>query len=117
LVAKGSDLAQRPGVLHSFSGDLREASTAVDLGFKIGVTGPITYKNSKPLQDIVAALKLQALLIETDSPFLPPQPFRGQRNEPAHVVHVGRMIAQIKDLEMDEVFMETTRNANLLFHW
>jgi len=73
-------LMERPGVLHSYSGSLEIAQKAINLGFYIGVTGPITYKNAENRRQVIAALPLERLLIETDAPFLAPVPHRGDRN-------------------------------------
>lgn len=112
-----SALGVQPGVLHSFSGDILDASRAVALGFKIGITGPVTFKNSKQLHDVVSAISLEHILIETDAPFLAPHPHRGQRNEPAHVIHIAQTIARLKNVSLNAVAEMTTRNAVALFHW
>jgi TatD DNase family protein len=110
-----SPLTQRPGTLHCFSGDLEMAQEMVALGFFIGVDGPLTYQNARRLPEIVQALPLECLLIETDAPYLPPHPHRGQRNEPAYVQLVAEAIARIKAIPLDEVAQTTTNNARALF--
>lgn len=110
-----SSLAGRVGVLHSFSGDLLMATRAIDLGFYISIAGPVTYQNARRLAEIVQALPLDRLLIETDCPYLTPHPHRGKRNEPAHVRLVAEKIAAIKGLPLDEVAATTTANASRLF--
>ena len=110
-----SSLAGRVGVLHSFSGDLLMAKRAIDLGFYISISGPVTYQNAQRLAEIVQALPLDRLLIETDCPYLPPHPHRGKRNEPAYVQLVAEKVAEIKDLPLDEVAAATTANAKRLF--
>jgi len=110
-----SPLAGRVGVLHSFSGDLLMAKRAIDLGFYISISGPVTYHNARRLAEIVQALPLDRLLIETDCPYLTPHPHRGKRNEPAHVRLVAAKIADIKGLTVDMVAAATTANARQLF--
>ena len=110
-------LVGRPGVLHSFSGSLETAKQAIKLGFFIGVTGPITYKNAENRRRVIANLPLENLLIETDAPFLSPQPHRGKRNEPAFVAHIADKIAEIKSRTPQEVADVSTKNAERLFAW
>jgi len=112
---KDSTLARHPGTLHCFSGDLEMAQELVALGFFIGVDGPLTYQNARRLPEIVRVLPLECLLIETDAPYLPPHPHRGQRNEPAYVRLVAEAIARIKAIPLDEVTRTTTHNARVLF--
>ena len=87
--------AKVTGVLHSFSGNLKEAKRTLNLGFYIGITGPVTFKKAAELRDVVAAVPLDRLLVETDSPFLTPTPHRGKRNEPAFVQYVVAKISEI----------------------
>ena len=110
-----SPLAGRVGMLHSFSGDLLMAKRAIDLGFYISISGPVTYQNARRLAEIIQALPLNRLLIETDCPYLTPHPHRGKRNEPAHVRLVAEKIADIKGLTLDMVAAATTANARRLF--
>lgn len=117
LRAAGSALAARPGVLHSFSGNLATARRALDLNFYIGLTGPVTYKNAETKRLMVADLPLDKILIETDSPYLAPVPRRGQRNEPAFVRHIADKIAEIHNIDPEEVAAVTTANAARLFSW
>jgi TatD DNase family protein len=117
LVSSGSTLAAQPGVLHSFSGDHELAARAVEMNFMIGITGPITYRNADDLRQVVRSIPLSALLIETDAPFLTPQPRRGERNEPAYVAWVAEKIAETKCLPIQEVMEQTTANSYRLFHW
>lgn len=110
-----SPLAQRPGVLHTFSGDLAMAEQAMDLGFYLSISGPVTYKNARQLPGIVQTLPLDRLLVETDCPFLAPHPHRGKRNEPAYVRLVAEQIATLKGISFDELAGATTTNAQRLF--
>jgi TatD DNase family protein len=117
LKGKGSPLAEGPGVLHSFSGDLATARRALDLGFCIGVTGPITYKNAEDKRGIIRQLPLERLLIETDAPYLAPVPQRGKRNEPAFVRHIADRIAEVHHTAPEKVAEATYSNAARLFGW
>jgi TatD DNase family protein len=105
------------GVLHSFSGNITEAERAIGLGFFIGITGPVTYKNAIELHKVVACVPLESLLIETDSPFLTPIPHRGKRNEPAYVQYVAEEISKIHNKSLNEVARITAENAKKLFKW
>lgn len=103
------------GVVHCFGGNLEQARRIIELGLYIGVTGIVTFKNAKELQEIVREIPLDHLVIETDAPYLAPDPYRGQRNEPAYVEHVARKIADIKDMAFDEIARITTENGRNLF--
>lgn len=103
------------GVLHAFSGDLEMARAAFDLGFVVSFGGPITFKNNKNAPELIRALPLDKLLIETDSPYLTPHPYRGKRNEPAHVRLVAERMAEIQGLSGEQVATQTTKNAQALF--
>ena len=117
LKSESSPLQGRAGVLHSFSGSLDAARQAIELGFYLGVTGPITYPKSERRRLLVQQLPLERILIETDSPFLAPQQQRGQRNEPAFVTHIADRIADIQSQTPTEVAEATRRNAARLFDW
>jgi TatD DNase family protein len=110
-------LAERPGVLHSFSGSAETARRAIGLNFFIGVTGPVTFENARRRQEIVAALPLERLLIETDAPFLAPHPYRGKRNEPAYVRLIADKIASLHSCDITKVATVTSENALRLFAW
>ena len=117
LKVEKNPLAERPGVLHSFSGTRETAQRAIQLGFYIGVTGPVTFKKARERQEVVAALPLELLLIETDAPFLAPHPHRGQRNEPAFVGEIADKIAQLHSRNLEEVAATTSASAAQLFSW
>lgn len=108
---------ERPGVVHSFSGNEAEAQAALEAGFYIGFTGPVTFKNAHALRRVVASVSLDRLLIETDAPFLTPHPYRGKRNQPAYVMYIAEQIGQIFDLSLEKVSSATTANARQLFQW
>jgi TatD DNase family protein len=113
----GSALAETPGVLHSFEGEIAQAQSAVERHFLLGISGPVTFKNARARQDMVAAMPVDALLIETDAPYLTPDPFRGRRNEPAHVVRITDKIAELQQQQPERVANITARNASRLFRW
>ena len=106
---------QRPGVLHSFSAPWETAAAGLDLGFYLGFTGPVTFKNADGLRAVAALAPLERLLVETDAPFLTPHPHRGRRNEPAYVVHVAERLAQVRDTSPATLAAATTANATHLF--
>ena len=101
------------GVIHCFSGDLEFANKIINLGYYISFTGMITFV--KELEDVIKNISLNHILIETDSPYLAPVPYRGKINEPAYVEKVAEKIAEIKNLSAKEVIDITTNNANVLF--
>jgi TatD DNase family protein len=117
LSSKNDPLAAKPGVLHSFNGNLETAQKAIDLRFYIGVTGPVTYKNAEEKRQIIRQLPLERLLIETDAPFLTPVPHRGKRNEPAFVAYIADKIAEIHMTTREQVAEITAANAMRLFGW
>lgn len=103
------------GVFHCFSGDVAQAQRAVAIGFYLGIGGVVTYKKSG-LADVVAAMPLESLLLETDAPFLPPAPHRGQRNESSYIPLIALKIAEIKGVTLEEVAAVTTGNAMKMFN-
>ena len=115
LLRTGNPLVHHPGVLHSFEGDSKFAQKFIEINFFIGVGGPVTYNNAIVKQDLVNKLPIDRLLLETDAPFLPPQPYRGQRNEPAYLFNVAEKIASIKNETLAHVGDITTANATQLF--
>jgi TatD DNase family protein len=112
-----STLAGRLGVLHTFSGDRVMAEQAIDLGFYVSISGPVTYRNAGLLPDVVRALPLDRMLVETDCPFLAPHPYRGKRNEPAYVRLVAERISALKSIAFHELARATTDNAQRLFQF
>ena len=103
------------GVLHCFSGDLDVARRAIALGWYISVAGPLTYPNAKRLRGVVSHLPVERLLVETDCPYLSPQPRRGKRNEPAHVRWVAEQLAETLGVPLDRVAEITSGNTRELF--
>ena len=103
-------------VFHSFTGTMDEALAILAAGYLIGFTGPITYKKNDALRDIVKAVPTDRMLVETDAPYLSPEPVRKQKiNEPSFVPHVARCIASVKGIALDKIEQATTDNADALF--
>jgi TatD DNase family protein len=103
------------GTMHCFSGDWSFARSCLDLGFCLSIAGPVTFAKSKTLQDVAQNCPLDRLLLETDAPFLAPVPRRGERNEPAFLIHTAEKIASLKKILLGDVARETTLNARELF--
>lgn len=109
---------ERPnGVFHSFEGSLTDAKRAVEMGFLIGIGGPVTFKNAKQKHELVKELPLKSILLETDAPFLTPHPFRGKKNQPAFLPLIAEKIAELKSISIETVAESTTANAKFLFFW
>jgi TatD DNase family protein len=103
------------GILHCFTSTLEDAQRGVDMGFLISFAGNATYPKATDIRDVAKALPLEKILIETDSPFLAPQGFRGKRNEPAHVAEVAKAIATVRNLTAEEVAAATAANFRRFF--
>ncbi len=110
---EGADRAG--GVIHCFTGDLPFAQECLARGFDISFSGVLTFKNAEELREVGAALPLERLLIETDSPLLAPVPYRGKRNEPAFVVHVAECLAALHDRSVEEIAERTHERARYAF--
>lgn len=102
-------------ILHCYSGSLELAKEYIKLGAKLGIGGVLTFKNEKKLKEIVKELDLTNFVLETDSPYLTPEPYRGKKNEPQNVKLIAEKIAEIKDISIEEVEKITTKNALLQF--
>lgn len=98
------------GIIHCFTGSPGMAKACLDLGFYISISGIVTFKTATQLQDIVKWLPLDRILIETDSPYLAPSPYRGRPNQPAYVIHVAEKIAELKGFPLKDVITQTTEN-------
>jgi len=103
------------GIMHCFSGDIDFAQEVLDLGLYISIPGTVTFKNAQSLKEVVKCLPLDSLLLETDGPFLAPQPFRGKRNEPLYILYTAQEVAALRDISLDELAKHTSRNAKTLF--
>ncbi len=110
-----ASLRDRLGVLHSFSASANVARRAIELGFFIGFTGPITFKKASDLRTLAASLPRERLVIETDGPFLAPQPVRGKRNEPAYLPYINAKLAELHGCSAAEMAKQTSANARRLF--
>ncbi len=106
-----------PGVIHSFSGNAQEAAQALELGYYLGFTGPVTFKKADDLREVVACVPLERILIETDGPFLTPHPHRGRRNEPAYVRYVAEAVGRVLEQPARIIADATAQNAACLFRW
>lgn len=104
------------GVVHCFVGTAEQAQKFIDMGLLLSFTGIVTFKNAKEVQAIVKTIPLNKIMIETDSPYLSPEPFRGSRNEPSFVEYVARKIAELKGLSYDEVAEVTSNTAKNFFN-
>ncbi len=102
------------GIFHCFGGTLDEANQIIDLNFKLGIGGVLTYKNSG-LDKVVEQISLEHIVLETDSPYLTPQPFRGKRNESSYLLYVAEKLSMIKSISLEEIAEVTTRNALTIF--
>ncbi len=103
------------GVFHCFSGDWDMARQCLDLNFSLSVTGAVTYKKGSVLEEVVRQAPLESLLLETDAPYLSPHPFRGKRNEPAHLVHTAEQVARIRGLSLSELSRAVLQNTFRVF--
>lgn len=102
-------------LMHCFSGSLELARQYVKLGAMISIAGPITFKNSKKLADIAREISLEYLMVETDAPYLTPEPFRGKRNESSYVRHTAQKVADIRGVDLEVIAEATTANAKRFF--
>lgn len=109
------DISEVPVIMHCFSGSLEFAKECIKKGFYIALGGVVTFKNAKKVHEIAKNIPLESLLLETDAPYLTPEPYRGKRNEPAYVKFVAEKIAELRGISFDEVAEATTQNANEIF--
>jgi TatD DNase family protein len=103
------------GVMHSFTGDAATASQCIAMGLHISFAGMVTFKNAHALQQVALQIPQERLVVETDSPYLSPAPLRGKRNEPAHLVHTLKYLADLRGIQPDTLAEQTSRNAMKLF--
>lgn len=103
------------GVLHCYSGSTEMALEYIKMGFYISLGGPVTFKNARVVREVAEVVPLDKLLIETDCPYLTPEPYRGKRNEPVYVKYVAEKIAEVKKISYDELVKATNANAKRLF--
>jgi len=110
-ILKSEKAEECGGIIHCFSGDYEMAKVCMDMGFYISVPGSITFKNAENLRGVVKRIPIESLLIETDAPFLTPEPFRGKRNEPSYVRYTAEKVAELKKISFEKVAEATTANA------
>ncbi|HEY2459343.1 MAG TPA: TatD family hydrolase [Candidatus Acidoferrum sp.] len=103
------------GILHCFTGTVEEARAGLDMGFLVSFTGNVTYPKAQGIRDVAAMVPVDRMLIETDSPYLAPQAYRGKRNEPGYVGEVAKAIANVRNLRAEEVALATAENFRRLF--
>ena len=102
------------GVIHSFSGSLETARIYIKMGYLLGINGVITFKNSK-LKEVIKEISLDNIILETDSPYLTPEPFRGKRNEPARIHEIAKFICELKGVSLEELARITNENIKRIF--
>ncbi len=112
-----SRLVETPGVFHSFNQSLEIADQLLAMNFALGISGPVTFPSAVQLQNVVKSLPLTSLLLETDSPYLSPQPNRGKRNEPAFINAIAQKIALLQNIPVEDVLEITAKNAERTFAW
>ncbi len=114
-IIKEEGIKEIGGIMHSFSGSLEMALECIEQGFYLSFSGPVTFKNAIKPKEVAAQIPLEKLLIETDSPYLTPEPYRGKRNESAYVKYVAEKIAELRGMEFDQIAQITTENAKRIF--
>jgi TatD DNase family protein len=114
-ILKEENAAEVTGVMHCFTENWASAKKALDLGFYISISGVVTFKNAETVREVAQKTPISRLLIETDAPYLAPQPMRGQPNEPAYVKHTAAFIAQLRDMTPEAFAHQTTDNFFTLF--
>ena len=110
-----SPLKKAPGVLHAWSEDYPSTIPFMEMGFRFGIGGPISFKNAPDRHQFVSQLPLEYLLLETDAPFLTPAPFRGRRNEPAYIPYIAKAIGHLKGMTAEEIGVIATSNARIVY--
>ena len=114
LVRKAQD-GRLKGIFHCFGGSVEQANQIIDLGFYMGIGGVLTFKKSG-LDQTIKEVALEHLVLETDSPYLAPTPFRGKRNESAYISHIATKLSEVKGVDLEEIAVVTTANAKKIFH-
>jgi TatD DNase family protein len=104
------------GVIHCFSGDYDMAMALIEMGYHISIPGTVTYKKALQVQEVATRIPLERMLVETDAPFLAPVPHRGKRNEPLFVTYTAQKIAELRDMDFQDLGLQTSENAKRVFH-
>ena len=117
LTAQGHDLANHPGVFHSFDGSAMIAEWAMAHNFKLGINGTVTHKKYQMLRDVLPGIGNRQLILETDAPYLTPHPHRGKRNEPAYLQLIIAELSRLLNMDTDTLSGITSDNAECLFGW
>ncbi|MCK0473613.1 TatD family hydrolase [Halalkalibacter sp. APA_J-10(15)] len=115
-ILKEENATEVGGIMHCFGGSVEIAEQCMNMNFYISLGGPVTFKNAKRPKQVAKAIPLERLLIETDCPYLAPHPNRGKRNEPAYVRLVAEQIAELKEVDLEEIIERTTANAKEIFN-
>jgi TatD DNase family protein len=113
-ILSSPELKNAFGVFHCFTGTTEQVQKIIDLGFHLGIGGVLTFKNTT-LREVLAPIDLKHIVFETDSPYLAPMPYRGKRNESAHVLHIAEKLAEVKNISIEDVAEITTKNARQIF--
>jgi len=114
-ILREENAAEVGGVMHCFTEDVDMAEQCIAMNFLISMSGIVTFKNAKQIHEVAQRVPLDKLLVETDSPYLAPVPYRGKSNEPAYVLHVAERIAELREISLQEVAKQTTENFYRLF--
>lgn len=114
-ILAGEGARRVSGVMHCFTGDWETAQAAMELGFYISFSGIVTFKNAAQLREVARQMPQDRILVETDSPYLTPVPYRGKPNQPAYVRYVAEQIASLRDMSLEQIARQTTENFNRLF--
>ena len=114
-ILKSAQDGSLEGVLHCYSGSVEMALEYIKLGFYISIAGPVTFKNARIVKEVAKTVPMDRLLIETDSPYLTPEPYRGKRNEPVYVRQIAGTIAELRGISFEEVATKTAENTKKLF--
>lgn len=115
-IIKNAQDGRLRGVMHCYSGSVEQAFEYIDLGFYISLGGPVTFKNSRVSKEVAKAIPLDKMMIETDSPYLTPEPYRGKRNNPMYVKYVAEKIAELREVSIEEIGRVTSENTKRLFN-
>jgi len=116
ILKSHKELLKCGGIFHCYSGSIEEAKEILKLGFSFSFGGVCTFKNARRLPEVISLLPIENILLETDCPYLAPEPHRGETNEPKYIPIIAEKIAEIKNMTLEEVARATTKNAKRIFH-